>query len=233
MNPSPILRAGIFALLMAGAVVMAWAWRPTHFIADSKPRVDLELLIPKVIGDWAIDPSIIPLQPAPDLQKVIAATYDQTLARTYRNSQGDRVMLSLAYGRNQHEGMNTHRPEICYPGQGFPIVPGSPTVTNLSFRGQPVKVTKLVASTRSRNEPITYWLIVGDEITTYGRGHKLVALEYGLRGQIPDGMLIRISSIDPESPHAFAQQERFIDQMLAAMTPAGRATVLGRSASPA
>jgi EpsI family protein len=232
MPSRQLLRACVFALFMAGVVVVAWVWRPTHFIADSNPKVDLEALFPKIIGEWMVDPSIVPLQPAPDLQKVIAETYDQTLARTYRNASGDRVMLSVAYGRNQHEGMNTHRPEICYPGQGFPIVPGSPTVSTLAFRGQPLKVTKLVASTRSRNEPITYWLIVGDEVTTYGRGHKLVTLEYGLRGKIPDGLLIRISSIDPDATHAFALQARFIDQMLGAMTPAARVAVLGRSVPP-
>ncbi len=228
-----LLRACMFAVLMAAAVLVAWAWRPTHFLADSKPRVDLESLIPRKIGDWDVDPTLIPLQPAPDLQKVIAETYDQTLARTYRNDRGDRIMLSMAYGRNQHEGMNTHRPEICYPGQGFPIVPGSSQQVVLPFHGQPVMVTRLVAESASRIEPITYWLIVGDTITTYGRGHKWVALEYGLRGKIPDGMLIRISSIDRQSERAYALQQQFIGQMLDAMTPSGRLAVLGRVAPPA
>jgi EpsI family protein len=233
MRLSPFLRAGLFALAMAAATAVAFAWRPSHFLADSKAPVKLETMVPASFGAWTIDPSIVPLQPAPDLQKVIAETYDQTLARTYRNAKGDRIMLSIAYGRNQHEGMNTHRPEICYPAQGFPIVSESSRLTSLSFEGRPVKVTKLVAATRSRHEPITYWLIVGDQITTYGRGHKLVALEYGLRGLIPDGMLIRISSVDPEDERAFGLQERFIVDMLAAMTPASRFAVLGSAAPPA
>lgn len=232
MQGRQLLRAGAFALLMACSVLLAWVWRPTHFTADDRPRVDLEAIVPKTIGEWVIDTSIVPVLPAPDLQKIIAETYDQTLARTYRNPRGDRIMLALAYGRNQHEGMNTHRPEICYPGQGIPIAAGSSTVTDLSFRGQPFAVTKLVASTASRNEPITYWLIVGDRITTFGRGHKLATLEYGLLGKIPDGMLIRVSSIDPVNAHAFSQHERFIDQMLGAMTPTARVSVLGRAARP-
>ena len=129
--------------------------------------------------------------------------------------------------------MNTHRPEICYPGQGIPIVAGSSQLSALPFHGQSIKVTRLVAASANRNEPITYWLIVGDKITTYGRGHKLVTLEYGLRGDIPDGMLVRISSIDRDSKRGFALQQQFIDQMLDAMTPSGRQAVLGRTASPA
>jgi len=233
MRSSQLLRAGIFAIVMAATMVGAFAWRPTHYLADRKTRVDLETLVPASFGGWTIDPSIVPLQPAPDLQKVIAETYDQTLARTYRNLKGERIMLSVAYGRNQHEGMNTHRPEICYPAQGFPIVPGSSQVTSLPFEGRPLKITKLVAATPSRHEPITYWLIVGDQVTTFGRGHKIATLEYGLRGLIPDGMLIRVSSIDPEDAHAFGMQERFIGDMLAAMTPANRVLVLGSAAPPA
>jgi len=231
--PSQIARAAVFAVVMGCAVVVAWAWRPTHFLADEKPQVDLETMFPKQINGWSVDTSIVPLQPAPDLQKVIAETYDQTLARTYRNANGDRIMLSIAYGRNQNEGMNTHRPEICYPSQGFPIVSGSSQVSTLPFHGQPIKVTRLVASTRSRNEPITYWLIVGDEITTFGRGHKWATLEYGLRGKIPDGLLVRVSSIDRENARAFGLQERFIDEMLEAMTPSARVALLGREAPPA
>jgi EpsI family protein len=233
MRSAPLVRAGIFAVAMAVAMVVGIVWRPTHFLADSKAHVDLETMFPASFGTWAIDPSIVPLQPAPDLEKVIAETYDQTLARTYRDANGDRIMLSIAYGRNQNEGMNTHRPEICYPAQGFPIVPGSSQVTTLPFEGRPVKVTKLVAATSTRHEPITYWLIVGDQITTFGRGHKIATLEYGLRGVIPDGMLIRVSSIDPEDEHAFRLQQRFIDDMLAAMTPANRVVVLGSAAPPA
>ncbi|MGS0759311.1 exosortase C-terminal domain/associated protein EpsI, partial [Roseateles sp. GG27B] len=52
---------------------------------------------------------------------MLDATYDETLAMTFKNAAGERVMLSLAYGRNQHKGMITHRPEICYPAPGFKL----------------------------------------------------------------------------------------------------------------
>lgn len=233
METRTMWRAGVFAACMLGSTFLALAWRPTAYLADMKPPIELESLVPKVMGEWTVDTSIVPLQPAPDLQKVIAETYDQTMARTYRNAQGQRVMLSIAYGRNQHEGMNTHRPEICYPGQGLPIVSGSSRRSAPPLLGQPVEMTQLVARSGSRNEPITYWLIVGDTVTHYGRAHKLVTLEYGLLGKIPDGMLIRVSSIDVDNDGAFAVHQRFIADMLGAMTPAARIAMLGRVALPA
>jgi len=224
------VRAGILALLMACAAVVASAWTPTRFIADGKPAVSLEKMFPKRFADWQVDPTIVPLQPAPDLQKVIDATYDQTLARTYRNSRGQRVMVSIAYGRNQHEGMNTHRPEICYPAQGLPIVQAG-TQAALTFGPARIPVTHLVAAQGGRNEPITYWVVVGDRITGFGRAHKLATLRYGLKGQIPDGMLLRFSSIDADNGEAFGLQERFVQDLLAGMAPADRLAVLGNASA--
>jgi hypothetical protein len=56
-------------------------------------------------------------------------------------------------------------------------------------------------------------------------------LEYGLRGKIPDGIFVRVSSIDLQDNHAFALQAQFIDQMLNAMTPEARVAVLGKLAA--
>lgn len=221
-------QAALFCIAMAAGTWAAWGARPKHYIADSKPKVNLETLFPKTFGQWQVDNSIIPIQPPPDLQKVLDATYDSTLARTYRNETGERIMLSVAYGRNQHEGMNTHRPEICYPGQGFPIVQNTARVEQFEFVNRRFVVTKLTAASKRRNEPITYWLIVGDRVTTYGFNHKLVALEYGLKGAIPDGMLVRFSSIDASDPKAYALQKTFIAEMLASMPETARQTVLGR-----
>lgn len=226
-----VLSAFVFAVFMASAVIVAAAWKPHNYIADAKPRINLEKLIPREFGGWTIDPTIVPLQPAPDLQKVIEATYDQTLARTYRSSSGQRVMLSIAYGRNQHEGMNTHRPEVCYPAQGLSIISGTRT-DELLFNGAPIRVHRLIAKQGARVEPITYWLRVGDELTSFGRQHKLVAMKYGLRGDIPDGLLVRVSSIDPNEAAAFKVQQQFIARMLAAMTPEDRRFALGSNAPP-
>jgi EpsI family protein len=225
-----VLRAGIFALLMASATLVASAWTPRHYIADDRPPISLEKMFPSHFGEWEVDPSIVPVQPSPDLQKVLDETYDQTLSRTYRNARGDRVMMSIAYGRNQHQGMNTHRPEVCYPAQGLPISRPGERGT-LGFDGFNIPVTRLVATNGSRNEPITYWVIVGDKITWFGRGHKMSTLRYGLQGKIPDGMLLRFSSIDSDDNEAFAVQARFVDDLLSTMKPADRVAVLGKAAA--
>ena len=44
-------------------------------------------------------------------------------------------------------------------------------------------------------------------------------MSYGLSGKIPDGMLIRISSIDPGTANAYEVQAQFAEQMLHALKP--------------
>jgi hypothetical protein len=53
-------------------------------------------------------------------------------------------------------------------------------------------------------------MTVGDQLALPGLSRKLAQIRYGLQGQIPDGMLVRISSLDRESERAFALQAAFV-----------------------
>ena len=224
------IKAAVFAAAMALASLLAWAMQPREYIADVQGRARLADIVPARFGDWVEDLTMIPLPPSPDLQRVLDATYDETLARTYRHRDGRRVMLSLAYGRNQHKGMNTHRPEICYPGQGFKLV-GDVARGHLAWAGMRIPVQRLVATRGSRHEPITYWLLVGSSITEFGYAQRWSTIQYGLRGQVPDGVLVRVSSIERDDAAAYLLHERFVQDLLQALTPAQRVRLLGSLAA--
>jgi len=221
-----VRRALVFSGLMVGASALAVAITPRQFLADQHPRERLAELVPPAFGDWRIDRSIVPVPPSPDLQRVLDETYDETLALTYRDGEGRRIMLSLAYGRNQHKGMNTHRPEVCYPAQGFKVLKES-TTGEVTFKGRGIPVTRLVTGMGGRIEPITYWLVVGDQVTFFGFQQRRVAIRYGLSGRVPDGVLVRVSSIDADPDLAFAMHERFIRDLLSAVTPARLPRLVG------
>ena len=224
------LRSSALALTMAVASALAVAITPHRYLADEHGREKLSQLVPIAFGKWQIDQTIVPVPPSPDLQKALDETYDETLSLTYRRDDGERVMLSIAYGRNQHKGMNTHRPEICYPAQGFQVVQPARSGT-VQFGSQAIPVTRLVASLASRNEPITYWLLVGEKITSFGYTQRSTTIRYGLSGFIPDGVLVRLSSIGNNNQAAFELQELFIRDMLAAMTAQNLPRLLGKSDS--
>lgn len=220
----------LIGLLMFAAAGMALALKPTAKLAESGEQFNLETLIPTRFGDWKIDETIATLLVTPELQKVIDETYSQTLSRTYVNSAGKRIMLSVAYGGSHGEGMQTHRPEICYPAQGFQVVKNTqPAVLSTQYGELPIK--RLVAAQGPRNEPITYWVVVGDQQTQFGLRMKLAQMRYTLTGVIPDGMLVRVSSIDRDETGAYDNQTDFVRAMLASMREAERERITGKFGS--
>ena len=81
------------------------------------------------------------------------------------------------------------------------------------------KTTRLTAQRETRLEPVTYWLRVGNDIATGPVESQLIRLKYGLRGLIPDGALVRVSTIGLSPDAAFALQNQFIRDLLAAIPP--------------
>lgn len=220
-------RAIVAASAMLFASVAAALTRPTRQQAEFGPAISLPEIFPERFGRWEVDPTIVPLQPSPELQKVLDETYDQTLARTYRDgTDGYRIMLSVAYGGRQTEGMNTHQPEICYPAQGLSIRKRG-WRSELVVGERRLPLNRLVAGHGARNEPISYWLVVGRNITDFGLQHKLATLKYGLTGRIPDGMLVRVSSVDDDEARSFAMQDRFVRELLAGLSAQHRQHLLG------
>lgn len=216
----------VIGLCMFAAAGLALALKPTDKLAD-QAQFDLETLVPAQLGDWKVDTTIATLLVTPELQKVIDETYSQTLTRTYVNSAGKRIMLSVAYGGAHGEGMQTHKPEICYPAQGFQVVKNTrPDVLSTEYGELPVR--RLVAAQGPRNEPITYWVVVGEQQTQFGLRMKLAQMRYTLTGVIPDGMLVRVSSIDRDEAGAYDNQSDFIRAMLAAMRDTERERLTGK-----
>ena len=221
------IKAFVALLLMVAALAAAQVWRPTAHLADTRAKVELETMFPKAFGDWRIDDRMPVQLIAPDTQALLNKIYNQTLSRTYVNRQGDRIMLSVAYGGDQSDGTRAHRPEVCYPAQGFQMVSSRDGTVDLD--GQTLRVRRLLTRLGGRVEPISYWVMVGDSVALGGSEQKLAQLAYSVRGVIPDGMLVRVSSIDADEAQAYSVQSAFIRHMVAALTPAQRPWVAGKA----
>ena len=216
----------LFALMFAASAA-AVVLRPTQKIAEQGPKVELEAMIPKRFADWQVDPGIVPIAASPDVQAKLDEIYNQLLSRTYINSKGQRIMLSIAYGGDQSgDKTQVHRPEYCYSAQGFQLSDVKEEQLSTSHGLLPVR--RLHATQGNRNEPITYWITIGDNVTLPGLGRKLIQLRYGLTGKVPDGMLVRVSSIDQSTASAYQLQDRFVSDMLAAINEQDRVRVAGR-----
>jgi EpsI family protein len=219
------LKNGILLLLMLAASGLAVALRPTHMIADGKPKLELEKMVPRAFGDWHEEKQTLMQVVNPQQKELLDKIYSQLLSRTYVNAEGYRIMLSIAYGTNQSDSMQVHKPEICYPAQGFTMQ--SKQVSSLATSSGAIPVTRILATLGQRNEPVMYWTTIGDQIVQSGINKKLIELRYALTGKIPDGMLIRVSSIDTDTNNAYQIQDQFSAQMLAALAPENRQRFIG------
>ena len=215
----------ILGVLMVLSGALTLALTPTNKIADLQEKLDLEILIPSRFGDWKIDESIIPLQVDAETQAKLNEIYNQTLSRTYVNSLGERIMLSVAYGGDQSDNLAVHKPEVCYYAQGFEIMKTFADELLTQYGKLPIK--RLLAVKGYRNEPITYWVTVGNKAVLPGIDEKLQQLKYGLTGNVPDGMLVRVSSIDVDNAKAYQLQTVFIQDLLSSVNTSERTRLIG------
>ena len=221
------LRFLVIGIAMLVAAGLALELTPRERIADHGPKIDLETMIPKQFGVWKIDESVVPLMADPKQTAVLNKIYNQTLSRTYSNTKGERIMLSIAYGGDQSDSMAVHKPEVCYPSQGFQIIKQANTILETGFHSIPAR--HLVALQNNRVEPITYWMTIGDKVPGSGTNWKLEQLKYGLTGKVPDGLLFRVSSISTNQGHAFIEQARFIRELLKNSNLQARNRLIGSS----
>ncbi|MEC5163524.1 MULTISPECIES: exosortase-associated protein EpsI, B-type [unclassified Janthinobacterium] len=215
----------VLGALMVSSALATHVLSPTQKVVDLHDRIDLASMIPAAFGEWKIDSSIMPVQVDPELQRRLDAIYNQTLSRTYINPQGQRVMLSMAYGGDQTGSLEMHRPDQCYGAQGFEI--SNIRRDKMASPFGSFALTRLIAATDGRHEPISYWMTVGDRAVKDGLEQKIQKFRYMLTGKIPDGMLVRVSTINQDDAEAFRQQDRFVNDLLGVLGAKDRVRLIG------
>jgi len=220
-----VLKDIVMLVSMLLSAVLGYTLHPRIFLADELPPMDLVAMVPSSFGEWREDANLSAQVVNPEQQTLLDKIYSQTLSRSYVNHDGYRVMLSIAYGKNQTKDTQLHKPEICYPAQGFKLLSQKPITLNLL--GNVVRATRLETELGARIEPLIYWTVEGDRNTTTAISMRLAELSYAARNRIPDGMLVRISSIDKATDMANQIQRDFASDLIAAIAPATRRRFLG------
>jgi EpsI family protein len=215
--------AFIIAALMCSASIGAVVARPGIKEMDSKPAISLESIVPKEFGDWHEEPQQTLQVVNPQSRELLDKVYSQILERIYVNADGYRIMLSLAYASDQRN-FRAHYPEACYTAAGFTL--HRKDLTQLATPFGEIPVARLFMTRGSREEPLTFWLRIGDK-AMLGWQSRIVELGYTLTGQVPDGLLFRVSSIDPNQTRANQMQDEFINQLLKAVSPVERKQLTG------
>ncbi len=229
MSTQP-LRNLVLMLLMLAAAALAPQLRATTSMAAQRSPIDLEAMVPRQLGEWREQTGMAAQLVNPEARTLVNQLYSATLSRVYVNRDGYRVMLSIAYGKDQSDALQVHKPEVCYPAQGFQLKNKERITLDLPDRAIPA--TRLATQLGQRHEPVTYWIVLGDQITRGGLDKKLKEMRYSLVHQtLPDGMLVRISSIDGDTAHAYEVQAEFAVALLGAISPERRNRFFGSTVS--
>jgi EpsI family protein len=220
------INIGLAIAMILGAAVAAQAMIPHRKLGKSPTQEELEGMIPQSFGQWTYEPNVRLVEP-PGSDSLSKQIYNAEIARGYRDPEGRLVMFLVAYGASQSDRLQLHRPEICYAAQGFRI--DKISTVNLELgSGLPVlPVRHMLAQRENRVEPITYWMRLGDTVATNAVERQVLKVEYGLRGYIADGALIRLSTVGLPPDQSFELQTRFLADFLRYVDPQTRQFLIG------
>jgi EpsI family protein len=213
------IHAGLAALLIVLVSTVSYAMKTKSVLIDGKAEPDYANLMPAEFGEWRLVPQIRLVVPVED-DALANRIYSQMIGRAYVDRSGNTVMLLMAYGPKQIDKLQLHRPEICYVAEGFRVSALQPAQVEVEPGRPHLNVSKLIARRENRVERITYWMRVGDDVVSTVFRRQLTSLRYGLQGLIPDGVLIRVSTINMEEGSSNEVHARFLRDMLVSVRQA-------------
>lgn len=216
-------RGMVLGLGMLAAGGAAFARSPVRKY-PTLSKEQFEALFPRVCGEWkAHDSDALILPPQDDLSRKL---YERLLTRVYVDPTGAGVMCLAAYNSMQIDDVQVHRPEVCYRVAGFDIKNSTPVEER--FGGDRMVDARIVETqSPQRAENMLYWTRVGTEFPVDWAQQRMAMLRANVQGFYPDGLLLRISSAQPDLKLAMADVGRFANALYGAASPKARDIIFG------
>lgn len=223
------LRTIVTVSVLALAVALGNLLHPT--LKNSEPAPALADVVPKQFGAWRELPNPllqVDISVPPSEGTTRDQPYDDSVSRTYADAAGHQIMVALAYGRNQRQEVKIHRPELCYPAQGFKVSLLEPTSFPIkSLNGEQIIGNRMIATNLNNNhtEAVSYWIRIGAIYSQDAVKTRLHILKEGIQGRRTDGVLVRVSQqLKPgQNPNdLFKLQEQFAADLAQATSASGQ-----------
>ncbi len=220
-------------LIVGGACLAALgaaeALRP-RTIMTLRGREKIADLLPRDMPGWSSTEGgggdiVVPRTP----DSLSSRLYTDLVARIYSPSDGSvepPIMLLVAYGENQSDMLQLHRPESCYPAVGFRVVHRHLSNIPVGRRAM-IPGVELTAVSGDRTEDIVYWTRMGEYLPQTSGEQRRDRLLMSLNGIIGDGVLVRCSAVRTGTEPNFKSIHAFIARLAQNIRPVERKVLLG------
>jgi EpsI family protein len=221
--PRPSRRDVIAGSLLIAITAASQSLKPARMFADLS-QDELSAAIPKRVGAYRFATSSgLVLPPRDELSDRL---YDQVVTRVYVAPGKLPIMALFAYGSVQNLSLELHRPDECYPQQGFTIT--APEALPLTVGGHHIPAS--VLSARRVNgyvEQVVFWSRIGTQFPSDRTAQSLLVARENFAGRMPDGLLVRLSVPTSERSAALTATQGFLHDLDRALPPIGRRIMFG------
>ena len=214
-------RRAVFLGAGLAAFGAAYQLRQPTFASEPIDDETFSDAIPDEIAGWRSRKSAdLVLPPEDDTQD---ALYQNLETRIYEGKDLPSIMFLLGFSSVQQNNIQVHRPEVCYPASGYPILSSEPV--ELTYGQSQIRGRELVAQRGELRERIIYWVRVGEAFPTGWLEQRLAMARFNLIGNVPDGLLVRASMIETPVLDSSKVLREFISGLLDATPKPFRETV--------
>ncbi len=205
-SPSPAISRR--SALIGGALAAASAFAFVRQPAVANPMVPEETFdkwVPRKFGRWtSVSESGVVLPPPDALRDRL---YDNLVTRVYASPSGVSVMLLLAYNNAQDGVLQLHRPETCYPVGGYVL--SDTRKVDIPVEGRRIPANFFTATGPGRTEQVQYFTRLGDAFPRSWAEQRMAVIRANIAGDIPDGMMMRVSTLGMDAPEAETLLDEF------------------------
>ncbi len=208
----------ILMVLMAVSAIVGDYLQPTLLMAGQVGRDSLASEFPDVkdLKNWKRLNTPVANIVNPIQESVLNKLYAETLGVNLLSSDDKVLMVSIAYGRAHGDGLSVHEPDLCYPSQGFSVLEQRKYLLKIDDK-RSVVVRYMKTKRGDRVEPLIYWTTIGDEVYVGKLQRKVKEFEYAVNNIIPDGLVVRVSTLGNDTDASINLMNDFVRQWYRAL----------------
>ena len=200
-------------------------------LKTTRTKPDLERIVSQHPPDW----KMVGHQRIDDFSwgKSVFSQHDIVATRTYQHTDGRKVSVVMAWSGDGLNFQKIHEQQVCYKASGFEVSPLH-IVSILTGTGS-IDAMAFTAIQDARKDDVAYWMVIDgirerdiDKRNPIVRQFlQLLYLPSFFRGELPDILMVRVSSVRLTNGQPTTDHIDYIKEWLKTISSADRQRITG------